>query len=75
MTYTKGSYGVKRYFQQYISYIVAVSFIGEGNRRTQRKRPICRNYWQTLSHNVVTSTPCLSMIQTLYVSGDTQMIE
>ena len=31
-----------------LSYIMAVSFIGEGNRSTQR---------QTLSHKVVSSTP------------------
>jgi hypothetical protein len=35
-------YGVKRHFQQYFSYIVAVSFIGGGNRNTRRKPPICR---------------------------------
>ena len=29
---------VERYFQQYLSYIVAVGFIGGGNRR---KPPIC----------------------------------
>ena len=29
-------------FQQYFSYIVAVSFIGGGNRITRRKPPICR---------------------------------
>ena len=34
--------GVYRHFQQYFSYIVAVSCIGGGNRRTQRKPPICR---------------------------------
>jgi len=28
------SYGVLRHFQQYFSYIVAVSFIGRGTRRT-----------------------------------------
>jgi hypothetical protein len=33
--------GVYRYFQQYISYIVAVSFTGGGNRRTQRKPLTC----------------------------------
>jgi len=33
--------GVKRHFQ-YFSYIVAVSFIGAGNRRTRRKQPTCR---------------------------------
>jgi len=41
-------------FQQYFSYIVVVSFIGEGNRSTTRKPPTC--HWQTLSHNVVSST-------------------
>jgi len=35
-------FGVKRYFQQYFSYIVAVSFIGDGNRSTRRKPPTCR---------------------------------
>jgi len=32
-------YGVKRYFQQYFSYIVVVSFIGGGNWST-RIRPL-----------------------------------
>ena len=44
--------GVKRHCQQYLIYIVAVSFIGGGNRRTRRKPPTCRKS-QTLSHNVV----------------------
>ena len=30
-------YAVYRHFQQYFSYIVAVSFIGGGNRSTQKK--------------------------------------
>jgi hypothetical protein len=30
------AYGVQRHFQQYFSYIVAVSFICGGNRRTQK---------------------------------------
>jgi len=34
-------YGVKHHFQQFFSYIVAVSFIGGGNQRTQRKPPTC----------------------------------
>ena len=34
--------GVKRRFQQYFSYIVAISFIGGGNRSTRRKPPTCR---------------------------------
>jgi hypothetical protein len=33
---------LKRHFQQYLSYIVAVSFIGGGNRSTQRKSSTCR---------------------------------
>jgi len=33
--------GVLCHFQQYFSYIVAVSFIGGGNRRTRRKSPTC----------------------------------
>ena len=36
-------YGVKCHFQQCFSYIMAVSFIGGGNRRTRRKSLICRN--------------------------------
>ena len=35
-------YGVQRYFQQYFSYIMAVSFIGGGNRSTRRKPPTYR---------------------------------
>jgi hypothetical protein len=34
--------GVYCLFQQYFSYIVAVSFIGGGNRRTRKKTPTCR---------------------------------
>ena len=49
---------VLRHFQQYFSYIVAVSFIGAGNWSTRKKhhRPVA-SHWQTLSHNVVSSTP------------------
>ena len=35
-------YGVKRHFQQYFSYIVAVRFIGGGNRSPRRKQPTFR---------------------------------
>jgi hypothetical protein len=35
----------KHHFQEYSSYIVAVSFIGGGNRSTRRKPPTC--HWQT----------------------------
>jgi len=34
--------GVWHHFQQYFSYILAVSFIGGGNRSTRRKPPTCR---------------------------------
>jgi hypothetical protein len=33
---------VLHHFQHYFSYIVALSFIGGGNRRTWRKPPTCR---------------------------------
>jgi len=33
---------LKRHFQQYFRYIVGVSVIGGGNRRTRRKPPTCR---------------------------------
>jgi hypothetical protein len=48
-----------RNFQQYFSYIVAVSFIEGGNRNARRKPPT----WQTWSHNVVSRTPRLSGIR------------
>jgi hypothetical protein len=40
-------------------YIVAVNFIGGGNQSTRRKAPTvpAASHWQTLSHNVVSSTP------------------
>jgi len=37
-------YGVLSHFQQYFSYIVAVSFICGGNWSTQRKPPTCLYY-------------------------------
>jgi hypothetical protein len=35
----------------------------------ENHRPVA-SHWQTLSHNVVSSTPRLSWIQTLNISGD-----
>ena len=32
-------YGILRHFQQYFSYIMVVSFIGEGNRSTWKENP------------------------------------
>jgi len=42
-------YGVSRHFQQYFSYIVAVSFIGGGNRSPPRKPLACR---KSLTNNI-----------------------
>jgi hypothetical protein len=47
-------YKVESHFQQYFSYIVAVSFIGgENNRHVP-------SHWQTLPHNVVNRSEVLS---------------
>ena len=49
-------YGVLRYFQQYFSYIVVISFIGgETGVPRENHRPATR-HWQTLSHNVLRIT-------------------
>ena len=40
-------YGVKGHFQKYLSYIVAVSFIGGGNRSTRRKPRIPSDFSST----------------------------
>ena len=45
----------KHHFQQYLSYIMMVSFIGGGNGGTWRKPQICS--LRTLSRNVASSTP------------------
>jgi hypothetical protein len=37
--YLSYGYGVSRHFQQYFSYIVVVSFISGGSRRTRREPP------------------------------------
>ena len=50
-------YGVSRHFQQYFGYIVAVSFIGGGNLVPGENHRPAVSHWQTLSHNVVLSTP------------------
>ena len=46
------SYWEEEHFQQYFSYIVAVSFSGGGNRSTWRKPPTFRKSITNLSHNV-----------------------
>ena len=50
-------YGVYRPFQQYFSYIVAVSFIGGENWSTGEYHRTVASHWQTLSYNVVSSKP------------------
>ena len=56
-----------------ISAISLLSFIGEGNRSTGRMPPIW-SHWQTLSLNVVSSTPRLRGIRTHNVSGDSHWL-
>ena len=43
---------------------MAVSFIGEGNGVPGENHQHVAIHWQTLSHNVVSSTPDLSGIRT-----------
>ena len=52
-----GGYGVVYQFKQYFSYFLEASFIGGGNRSTQRKPPTYRkSVTNFLSHNVASST-------------------
>ena len=58
LRFNGNGYGDKHYFQQYFSYPVAVSFIGEGNRSTLKKPPpTAISHLQTFLHTVVSSTP------------------
>ena len=52
------AYGASRHFQQYLSYIMAVSCIGGGSHRH------AAGHWQTLLHKVVSSISRLSGIWT-----------
>ena len=63
-------YGVYATFN--ISVIVTVSFIGGGNLNTPKNHWPIASHWQTLSHNVVMSTPRMSGFRTYKVSGDRQ---
>ena len=49
---TQRVYSVECHFQQYFSYIVAVSFIGGGNRIIQSKPPTCRKSLTIVSHKL-----------------------
>jgi len=46
-----------------------VILVEENEEPGKNQRPFAR-HWQTLSHNVVSSTPCLSGIRTHDFSGD-----
>ena len=51
--------------KKYFSYIVSLSFIGGGTRVPMENHwPVALSHWQTLSHNVVSSTPRMSGIRT-----------
>jgi hypothetical protein len=52
--------------QEYGGYILLVE---ENGVPGENQRPAA-SHWQTLSHNIVSSTPLLSGICTHYVSGD-----
>jgi hypothetical protein len=58
-------------FNAAFSSIVAVSFIGGGNRSTGRNHQLTSSHWKTLSHKVVSSTPRLGAFEltTLVVIG------
>jgi len=66
----RGVNGAYCHFHQYLGYIVAVSFMGGGNRRARESHWPAASHWQTLSHKVVSSTPHLIGIPTHNVSGD-----
>ena len=51
-------------------YIMAVSFIGGGNLSTLINHWPAASHWQTLSHNVISSTPLHEQIWTHNFSGD-----
>ena len=66
-------FGVWCHFQQYVSYIVADSFIGRGNRRTWRKQPTSRimlytSHWSRfeLTISVEKGTDCLGSCKFYY---------
>jgi hypothetical protein len=58
---TRENYGASCNFRQYFSYISWSVLLVE---ETGKKRRLVASRWQTLSHNVVSSTPGLSWIRT-----------
>jgi hypothetical protein len=51
-------------WHQYFSYIVEETRVPGENHRPDT------SHWQTLSHNVVSSSPCMNWIRTHNISGD-----
>ena len=61
----------KRYFQQYFSYILAVSFIGGRNRSMRKKTTdLSQITNKLLSHNIVSSTPCHELTTLVVIGTD-----
>ena len=57
-------------FNATFSNIVAAVLLMEETEVPEEKHRSAASHWQTLSHNVVSSTPCLSGIRTHNVCGD-----
>jgi hypothetical protein len=53
---------------------VVVSFIGGGKQSAGENHRPATSHWQTLSQNVVSSTPHLSRIRAHNISGDMQWL-
>ena len=69
-------YGVyRRHFQQYFNYIMAVSFIGGGNRSIWRKQPTFRKSLTNFITKCCIEHTRLSGIRTHYFSGDSHWLQ
>jgi hypothetical protein len=66
-------YGVLRHFQQYLSYIVAVSFISGGSWSARRKPPTCRKQVTDKLYHLIVECPVLkkTLSYRVWVNGIT----